>query len=80
MVGASSVSFGGTSTFKTGIDRRYQSIKDIKEPTFQRVKDKNEANIQPDRGSTIKIKSKKEKATEANPYETQIAARMQPTD
>ena len=41
---------------------------------------KNEGNIVPDKGSTIKIKGRKQKVQEPNPYETQIAARMQPSD
>ena len=53
-----------------GIDRRYQSIKDIKEKAFVKDLSKNEANIRPDKGSTIKIAGKKSKQTEPNPYET----------
>lgn len=53
-----------------GIDRRYQSIKDIKEKAFVKDLSKNEANIRPDKGSTIKIAGKKSKKTEPNPYET----------
>ena len=34
----------------------------------------------PDKGSTIKIRGKKTKVTEANPYEQQIANRMEPVD
>ena len=41
---------------------------------------KNEATIEPDRGSTIKIVGKKRKVVEPNPYETQIAQRMAPVD
>ena len=55
-------------------------MKDIKQPAFQRDINKNEGNIVPDKGSTIKIRGQKGKFTEANPYEQQIAARMQPTD
>lgn len=65
---------------RTGIDKRYQSITNIKEPSFKRDTVKNEANIEPDRGSTIKIKGKKTKVTEPNPYETQINSRMAPVD
>lgn len=65
---------------KTGVDRRYLSVKDIKEKTFQRDLKKNEAGIEPDRGSTIKITGKKQKFQETNPYEQQIAGRMKPTD
>ena len=45
------------------------TIKDIKEPNFRRDLTKNEANILPDKGSTIKITGKKRKHVEANPYE-----------
>ena len=45
------------------------SIKEIKQPTFVRDMNKNEANIVPDKGSTIKITGKKPKFSEANPYE-----------
>ena len=65
---------------KTGIDKRYQSIKDIKQPTFTRDNTKNEAEIVPDKGSTIKIKGRKTKFVEENPYEKQIANRMEPVD
>lgn len=71
----------GSSMMKTqGIDRRYQSIKDVKQGAFAKDFGKNEAGIRPDKGSTIKITGKKTKYQEPNPYETQIAARMQPTD
>ena len=65
---------------KTGIDRRYQSIKDIKQPNFIRDTTKNEADIVPDKGSTIKVKGRKSKFTEENPYEKQIENRMEPVD
>ena len=70
----------GDSMVRTGIDRRYESITNIKEPSFKRNTVKNEANIQPDKGSTIKITGKKVKVTEPNPYETQINSRMAPAD
>ena len=70
----------GASMMKTGIDRRYESIRDIQEPTFKRDQTKQEGNINPDRGSTIKIANKKQKTVEPNPYETQIAMRMRPTE
>ena len=58
ILGASSL--GGGSMMQTkGIDRRYTSIKDIREPQFKRDLTKNEANIIPDKGSTIKITTKK---------------------
>jgi|FrelakmetLWP11LW_1041352.scaffolds.fasta_scaffold221474_1 hypothetical protein len=66
---------------KSGIDKRYMSIKDIKNPIFTKDLNRNEAGIVPDKGSTIKIKGKKTtKVTEPNPYETQISNRMMPTD
>ena len=65
---------------KTGIERRYESIRDIKQPTFRRDLTKNEGGIVPDKGSTIKITGKKTKTTEVNPYEMQIATRMHPTN
>jgi len=65
---------------KSGIDKRYQSITDIKGPTFRKDAGKNEGNIVPDRGSTIKITGRRTKVTEANPYETQVANRMAATD
>ena len=34
----------------------------------------------PDKGSTIKIKGRKTKFVEENPYEKQIANRMEPVD
>ena len=67
-LGMGSQQFYGGSSFtggmndslaKSGIDRRYQSIHDIKEPNFRRDLTKNEGNIVPDKGSTIKIKGKK---------------------
>ena len=77
MLGQSSLLSGSMTQQKKGIDGRYNSIRDIKEPVFQRDLQKNEANILPDRGSTIKIAAKKEKQIEENPYEKQISARMQ---
>ena len=71
-----SASLGQSSPGKQGMDRRYLSIRDIKQPTFQRDQNKNEANIVPDRGSTIKIAGRKTKHFEANPYEQNIANRM----
>lgn len=80
--GAGSAMYGASQsmTMSQGIDRRYQSIRDIKEKSFKKDLLKNEGGIRPDKGSTIKIQPKKTKVTEPNPYETQIAARMQPTD
>ena len=60
------------------MDGRYLSIRDIKQPTFKRDQNKNEANIVPDRGSTIKIAGRKQKFSEPNPYEQNIASRMAP--
>ena len=57
-------SMGMTQNKATGIDGRYISIKEIKEPNFQRDLTKNEGNIIPDRGSTIKIAPKKIKKFE----------------
>ena len=69
--GQSSMTGGmNDSLAKTGIERRYQAIQDIKEPAFKRDFGKNEADIVPDKGSTIKIRSKKTKYQEPNPYET----------
>lgn len=65
---------------KTGIEKRYQAITNIKEPTFKKDSAKNEGGIAPDRGSTIKITGRKTKYSEPNPYETQIAQRMVPAD
>ncbi len=73
-------SLEGSMMAKTGIDRRYESIKDIKQPTYRRDKTKQEGNIAPDKGSTIKVAGKKQKVVEPNPYETQIAMRMRPND
>ena len=70
----------GNSLAKTGLDRRYLSVKDIKQASFARDTTKKEAGIEPDRGSTIKIAAKKQKFSEKNPYESQIAARMVPED
>ena len=66
-------------SMKTGIDGRYMSIKDIKQPIFQRDLTKNEAEIRPDKGSTIKIAPRKQKHVEINPYEKQISNRMMPS-
>ena len=79
MYAGSSLGYG-ESLSKTGINKRYQAITEIKQPTFQRDTTKNEGNIQPDKGSTIKIAAKKTKTFEQNPYETQIANRMAPAD
>ena len=58
--GGSSFTAGmNDSLNKTGIDRRYESITEIKEPNFKRDLAKNEAGIVPDKGSTIKIGGKK---------------------
>ena len=46
------------------------TMKDIKQPVFSRDNTKNEGNIVPDKGSTIKIRGQKSKITESNPYET----------
>ena len=74
-------SMTGASLMQTkGIDRRYTSIRDIKESTFKRDLTKNEGNIIPDRGSTIKITAKKQKQIEENSYEKQILARMRPEE
>jgi hypothetical protein len=58
------------------MDRRYLSIKDIKQLTFVKDQNKNEASIIPDKGSTIKIAGRKPKFSETNPYEQNIANRM----
>ena len=79
--GGSSMTAGMMDSLsKTGIDRRYQSIQEIKEPNYKRDLTKNEGGIVPDRGSTIKIGGKKQKYSEPNPYETHIASRMAPAD
>ena len=69
MGGTATLGAIGMQTGAQGVDRRYLSIKDIKQPTFSRDLKKNEANIVPDKGSTIKIRGKKPKVTETNPYE-----------
>lgn len=68
----------GMDFTKTGIDRRYTAIQDIREPAFQRDLTKNEGNIAPDFGSSIKIHPKKQSQVEPNPFEKQISARMGP--
>lgn len=52
-------SLGASMMGKSGIDKRYLSIKEISEPSFQRNAEKTEGNIAPDKGSTIKIRGKK---------------------
>ena len=59
-------SFGGSympgslaGSMRSGIDAKYSKIEDIKEPIYKRDLTKNEAGIQPDKGSTIKIAQKK---------------------
>ena len=46
-------------SMRSGIDAKYSKIEDIKEPIYKRDLTKNEAGIQPDKGSTIKIAQKK---------------------
>lgn len=58
--GAGSAMFAGSGASQSmmmsqGIDRRYQSIRDIKDKSFKKDMLKNEADIRPDKGSTIKI-------------------------
>ena len=45
----------GEITFKKseGIDRRYNSIKDVQKPLFTRVVDKPEAGVKPEADSSI---------------------------
>ena len=76
---SSSMSQGG-QTLKSGIDKRFHSIRDIKNPNFIKDLSQNEGGIVPDKGSTIKITGKKTKTAEPNPYEMQIANRMTPID
>lgn len=57
-------------------DQQNVLIKTVKEPMFRRNFTKNEANIQPDAGSTIKIAKPKIKEVEVNAYENQINSRI----
>lgn len=63
---------------KEGVDKKYLSIKEQKEPLFQKNSMKTEAGISPDlMNGTIKFNEKKQKKKDHNPYEQQINARLQ---
>ena len=57
-------------------DHQNVQIKTVKETMFRRNLTKNEANIHPDAGSTIKIAKPKIKEVEVNAYENQINSRI----
>lgn len=66
---------------KEGVDKKYLSIKEQKEPIFQKDSMKTEAGISPDlMNGTIKFNDKKQKKRDHNPYEQQINARLQQSE
>ena len=69
-------SFSKQFTKLEGIDRRYMSVKEKKEPIYRRDLDKAEARVAPS-GPTIQVTSKKEKQLEKNPYEQLISGRLE---
>jgi len=58
-----------------GIDRRYLSVKEQKEPLFRKELDKPEGKVIP-QGPSVLVAPKKEKKFEKNPYEQLINGRL----
>ena len=56
-----------TTIRKEGVDKKYLSIKELKQSLFQKDLDKKEGGIQPE--GTIVLKDKKEKKIDRNPYD-----------
>ena len=74
---------GGAMTFSTGaqgVDRKYESIKSVKQPAFMRDSQKKEAGVNPENNGTLTVAGKKRKHVEPNPYEAQVNSRITKED
>lgn len=63
-------------TKKEGIDKKYMSIKEKKEPLYQKEEDKKEAGLRFKEDTLARYENKKSKAHNQNPYEQLINARF----
>lgn len=68
----------GEITFKRpeGIDRRYASVRDLKEPEFSRNIDKSEAGVKPEPESSVRFAEEAKAQLSAAAYEKQVNGKV----